>query len=186
MFGSMKRKLDLPPGSEHDSHRPDKVNFSCPRVELRSSKTCSSSQACKDNPPEPSDAHIQLPRTEKEVTPRVVPKVTHVTAVQETACDETLWHIARLPKTSAKACFAHQAITKKKCIAKIVQDGKSTAAPTYTGMMDSYKKNKLECMDFFFYNNDIDRCVKGMKRKWVKSRPEVLVVWLVKMGTNLS
>ena len=148
VFGSMKRKFDLPPGSEHDSHRPDKVNFSRPRVELRSSKTCSCTQACKDDPPEPSDADIQLPRTEKEVTPRVVPKVTHVTAVQETACDETQWRIARLPKTSAKACFAQQAITKKKCIAKIVQDGKSTTAPTYTGMMDSYKKNKLERMQF--------------------------------------
>ena len=89
VFGSMKRKLDLPQGSEHDSHRPDKVNFSRSRVELRSSKTCSSAQACKDDPPEPSDADIQLPRTEKEVTPKVVPKVTHVTAVQETACDET-------------------------------------------------------------------------------------------------
>ena len=81
VFGSMKRKLDLPPGSEHDSHRPDKVNFSRLRVELRSSKTCSSAQACKDDPLEPSDADIQLPRTKKEVTPKVVSKVTHVTAV---------------------------------------------------------------------------------------------------------
>ena len=186
VFGSMKRRLDLPPGSEYDSHRPDKVNFSRPRVELRSSKTYSSAQACKDDPLEPSDADIQLLRTEKEVTPRVVPKVTHVTAVQETACDETQWHIARLPKTLAKACFAQQAITKKKCIAKIVQDGKSTPAPTYTGMMDSYKKNKLERMQFFFCNDDIDRCVNGTKRKWVKSRPEVPEVWLVKMGTNLN
>ena len=185
VFGSMKRKFDLPPGSEHDSQRPDKVNFSRPRVELRSSKTCSSAQACKDDPPKPSDADFQLPRTKKEVTPRVVPKVTHVTAVQETACDETQWHIARLPKTLAKACFAQQAITKK-CIAKIVQDGKSTTAPTYTGMMDSYKKNKLEHMQLFFCNDDIDRCLKGTKRKWVKSRPEVPEVWPVKMGTNLS
>ena len=106
MFGSMKRKLDLPLGSEHDSHRPDKVNFSRPRVELRSSKTCSNAQACKDDLPKPSDANIQFSRIEKEVTPRVVPKVTHVTAVQKTACDETQWHIARLPKTLAKACFA--------------------------------------------------------------------------------
>jgi hypothetical protein len=32
--------------------------------------------------------------------------MTHVTAIQETTCKETEWHIARLPKTSAKACFA--------------------------------------------------------------------------------
>jgi hypothetical protein len=44
----------------------------------------------------------------------------HVTAVNEIACKEMEWHIARLPKTSAKACFAQQAITKQKCEAKIV------------------------------------------------------------------
>jgi hypothetical protein len=32
IFGSTKRKLDLPPGDDGDSHRPDKVNFSQPRV----------------------------------------------------------------------------------------------------------------------------------------------------------
>jgi hypothetical protein len=32
IFGNMKRKLDLPPGDDGDSHRPDKVNFSQPRV----------------------------------------------------------------------------------------------------------------------------------------------------------
>jgi hypothetical protein len=52
-----------------------------------------------------------------------------VTAIQETRCDESHWHIARLPKTSTKVCFAQQAITKKKCIAKIVQDNKSTIVP---------------------------------------------------------
>ena len=53
-------------------------------------------------------------------------------------------------------------------------------------MMDSYKKNKLERMQFFFCNDDIERCVKGTKRKWVKSRPEVPKVWPVKVGTNLT
>jgi hypothetical protein len=30
----------------------------------------------------------------------------HVTAIHEFACKKTEWHIARLPKTSAKAYFA--------------------------------------------------------------------------------
>jgi hypothetical protein len=30
IFGSTKHKLDLPPGDDGDSHRPDKVNFSQP------------------------------------------------------------------------------------------------------------------------------------------------------------
>src|SRR5450759_2063919 len=38
IFGSTKRKLDLPPGSDHDSHRQDKVNFSIPRMSTRSTK----------------------------------------------------------------------------------------------------------------------------------------------------
>jgi hypothetical protein len=36
IFGSTKRKLDLPPCNDGDSHRPDKVNFSQPRVQTRS------------------------------------------------------------------------------------------------------------------------------------------------------
>jgi hypothetical protein len=61
-----------------------------------------------------------------------------MTAIQETACKETEWHIARLPKTSAKACFAQQAITKKKYKAKIVQGNRVTASPTYTRTMVHY------------------------------------------------
>ena len=41
-------------------------------------------------------------------------------------------------------------------------------------------------MEFFFCNDDIERCVKGTKRRWVKSKPEVPNVWPVKIGTNLS
>jgi hypothetical protein len=109
-----------------------------------------------------------------------------VTAVHETACKETEWYIARLPKTSAKACFAQQAITKKKCEAKIVQGNKSTVAPTCTGVMQNAHKKRLEVMEFFFYNDDIERCVKGTKRKWVQSRPDIPSIWPVKIGTNLS
>ena len=92
----------------------------------------------------------------------------------------------KAPKDFCQGLLCSTGITKKKCIARIVQDGKSTAAPTYTGMMDSYKKNKLERMQFFFCNDDIERCVKGTRRKLVKSRPDVPKVWLVKMGTNLT
>jgi hypothetical protein len=110
----------------------------------------------------------------------------HVTAVHETACKETEWHIARLPKTSAKACFAQQAITKKKCEAKIVQGNKPMAAPTYTGVMQIAHNKRLEVMEFFFYNDNVERCVKETKRKWVQSRPDIPSIWLVKIGTNLS
>ena len=101
-------------------------------------------------------------------------------------CDETLWHIARLPKTSGKACFALQAITKKKCTAQIVQNNIPTAAPTYTGMMVNYRKNQNERMQFYFCNDDIEHCVKGTRRKWVLLVPAILTIWPVKVDTKLS
>jgi ABC-type methionine transport system ATPase subunit len=58
-----------------------------------------------------------------------------VIAIHETACKEIEWHIARLPKTSVKACFAQQVITKKNYKAKIVQGNIATAAPTGYGVL---------------------------------------------------
>ena len=34
LFGSTKRKLNMPPGADCDSHRPDKVNYSIPRPNI--------------------------------------------------------------------------------------------------------------------------------------------------------
>jgi hypothetical protein len=52
IFGSTKRKLDLPPGNDGDSHRPNKVNFSQPRVQTRSktahTEFAGASVACVD------------------------------------------------------------------------------------------------------------------------------------------
>jgi hypothetical protein len=180
VFGSQKRKADLPLGSEHESHRPDRVNFSRPRVKTRSTAAAGASCSLSDIPEEPS---IDL---QEHPIPNVNSRMTHVTAIHETACQETEWHISRLPKTSAKACFAQQAITKKNCKAKIVQGNTATAAPTYTGVMEHYQKKTDKVMEFFFCNDDIEHCVKGTKRRWVKSKPDVPNVWPVKIGTNLS
>ena len=40
--------------------------------------------------------------------------------------------------------------------------------------------------DFWFCWDDIDRCVKGTKRRWVLDWPEVPEVWPVLSGTNLN
>jgi hypothetical protein len=41
-------------------------------------------------------------------------------------------------------------------------------------------------MEFFFCNDDIERCVKGTKRKWVQLRPDIPSIWPVKIGTSFS
>jgi hypothetical protein len=186
VFGFQKRKADVPLGFEGESHRPDKVNFSRPRIATRSMRanhaSCSLLGVVEDLSPEQQED--QAPNNLGIVGNQG--RAGHVTAVHETTCKETEWHIARLPKTSAKACFAQQAITKIKCEAKIVQGNKPTAAPTYTSVMQNAHKKKPQVMQFFFCNNDIERCVKGTKRKWVQSRPDIPNIWPVKIGTNLS
>jgi hypothetical protein len=163
VFGSQKRKADVPLGFEGESHRPDKINFSRPRIATRSSRanhgSCSLPDVVEELSPELQED--QAPNNLGTVGDVEGPG--HVTAVHETACKEMEWHIARLPKTSAKACFTQQAITKKKCEAKIVQGSKPTVAPTYTGIMQNTHKKRPKVMEFFFCNDDIERCVKGTK-----------------------
>ena len=190
VFGSQKRKANMPLGCKQDSHRPDKVNFSHPRVRTRSSVANTSTPAegtiedgisfpagLEDMETMPSEEHQDCPWNHHPM---------YVTGTHETDCDEREWHISRLPKSSAKCCFAQQALTKKKCTTRIVRNNVATAAPTYTGPMVNYKKNRNDVMQFFFCNDDIERCVKGTKRKWVISVPEIPATWPVKRDTNLS
>jgi hypothetical protein len=120
VFGSQKRKADVPLGFEGESHRPDKVNFSHPRIATRSSRANHSSCSLPDVVEEVSPELQEDQAPNSLGTAGDIERPGHVTAVHEIACKEMEWHIARLPKTSAKACFAQQAITKKKCEAKIV------------------------------------------------------------------
>jgi hypothetical protein len=167
VFGSQKRKADVPLSFEDKSYRPDKVNFSRPWIATRFSRANHASCSLP-NVVEELCSELQEDQVPNNLGTMVnVGKLGHVTAIHETAWKETEWHIARLPKTSAKACFAQQAITKKKCEAKIVQDNKPMAAPTYTDVMLHVHKKKKEVMEFFFCNNDIERCVNGTRRKWV-------------------
>ena len=50
------------------------------------------------------------------------------------------------------------------------------------------KRSQIEARDngFFFCNDNIERCVKGTKKKWVQSRLDIPSIWPVKIGTNLS
>jgi hypothetical protein len=56
VFGSQKRKADVPLGFKGESHRSDKVNFSCPRIATRSSRadhtSCSLSDVVEKLSPE--------------------------------------------------------------------------------------------------------------------------------------
>jgi hypothetical protein len=54
VFGSQKHKVDISLGSEHESHRPDRVNFSCPWVRTRSTAAVGASCNLSEIPKKPS------------------------------------------------------------------------------------------------------------------------------------
>ena len=74
LFGSTKRKLNLPPCVDYDSHRPNKVNYTiyCPNTRTTRQRI-------------------------GELLSYAIYGVTHTTSVLETNCLASNWHIARLP-----------------------------------------------------------------------------------------
>ena len=186
VFGSQKQKANVHLDFEGESNRPNKVNFSRPRIATRSSRanhaSCSLPDVVEELSPELQEDQI----LNYQGTTSDVGRIGHITAVHKIAYKEIEWHIARLPKTLAKVCFAQQTITKKKCKARIVEGNKPTTAPTYTGIIQHSHKKRLEVIEFFFYNDDIERCIKGTKEKKVQSRLDIPNIWPLKIGTNLS
>lgn len=192
VFGSKKRGLNTPIGSEFDTHRPDKVSFSHPRVQTRSAKAqCTQefvdlgqAQAERDDTVAVAE-EVDAPAPCKAIFSN---GIIHISIVQESDCDVKEWHIARVKKArSGAACWAMQAVSKNQCRAKIVRENKDTPAPTYSGKYKNYHTNAVLRQDFHFCPDDIERCVKGTFRKWVLTRPDSIPdVWPVKRGTNLK
>ena len=106
VFGSQKRKADVPLGFEGESHRLDKVNFSRPRIATKLSRANHASCSLLDVVEELSPELQEDQTPNNQGTMSDVGRVGHVSVVHKTTYKEIEWHIARLPKTSAKACFA--------------------------------------------------------------------------------
>ena len=127
VFGSQKQKPDTPIGADEDSHRPNTVNFSWPRPPKWVTRSHASTLPTIVEGVEGSVEQVHA-------SPPFGTDICHVTIVQESNVNERTWYIARVSKTSAKACWAQMAVTKKKCTARIILHGKSTPAPTYSNL----------------------------------------------------
>ena len=163
LFGSTKRKLDLPPVADCDSHRPDKVNYLIPHPNTRVKRACI-----------------------EESLNSAEHGMAHTTSMLETNCPSSHWHIARLPSNSAKRCWAMQANTGSLCNAKVGTSKHGTLAPTYKGLKKEYHSTNNVEYEFWFCHDDIKRCVSGNKKMYVLDWPVVPNTWPVKIGTNLS
>jgi len=87
IFGNTKQKLDVPIDDAGDSHRPDKLNFSQPRVRTRSNSTL-------------------VGLLEGRSIEAVVNTSSHVTIAFECECDMSKWYIARINHKSGAKCQA--------------------------------------------------------------------------------
>jgi hypothetical protein len=152
IFGSTKRKLDLPPGDDGNSHKPDKVNFSQPQEQTRS-----------------RTAHTEVAGASMSGADK--DELPHVTTALESDCNMSQWHIVRISHRSSCKCHAQQAATNFKYTARIAKGSKGTAAPTYRGRNTQYGRTKVIVSDFWFCPDDIKRCVKGSEHSWVLDWP---------------
>lgn len=146
VFGSKKRRLDVPIGNAGDSHRPDRIKKFQPRVQTRSS-------VVSTEPSNGKEKHLE------------VNKSRHVSIAFESNCDTSKWHIATInPKSNAK-CSAQQWGSNLKCTAKIARGQNGTPAPTSRGKKEDCGTKREIVTQFWFCVDDIERCVKGIKRK---------------------
>ena len=113
VFGSHKRKPDTSIEADDETHSPDTFNFSRPHAGKRITRARAATMPTILEEPLPTSCEVPLHSD-------VGVDIWHVTTIQEIQDNEKMWHIARLPKTSAKQCWAQMAVTKKKCRARII------------------------------------------------------------------
>ena len=182
-FGSMKRKHGIPFGSENESHRPDKVNFSFPL-------NPTAPPHLVHLPHEHVAAHVEhVPVSEAPSSSQNLGFVSSLDTnneVLETDCDDAIWHIERTKPASKVQCTAIRSKTYIKCKNRIAKSVEGTPAPTYTGMHLPYNCKEARLHKFWFCADDIHRCVRGTLRQYILHRPTNPEFWPVKKGTNLT
>ena len=168
----------MPLGSDNDSHCPNKVKFSIPRV-VQTRSTC----ARLDERILTSQFHLK----DNECMDTRPIQMNHFNNVLVTNCDVSKWHIACCPTKYVKQCCALQAITKKKkCTSRIAKGSKGTPTLIYHGLKIAYGTHEEVFVDFWFCCDDIERCVKGYKRQFVLDWRGIPNTWPVRVGTKLS
>ena len=110
VFGSTTWQLNLPLRSLFDSHRLEKMNFSRPRVQRTTRKGCrdyalAAIDLSSPSSPTSSDG-IRIMSPPPSASTILDVQVKHVASVEEFDYNARQWHIAQLPKTAKKKCFA--------------------------------------------------------------------------------
>ena len=128
VFGSAKRKLDLPPGDETDSHRHDRVNYSVPKLSKKGSPSQSRIALSV-----PSNANMGRSAKASSSHGGVVRTKTGLPVFELSCANLMSWRIERISSSSLDLCRGHSA-SGVKCNAKIAKYRRAVAAPTFNGI----------------------------------------------------
>ena len=128
VFGSAKRKLDLPPGDETDSHRHDRVNYSVPKLSKKGSPGQSRIALSV-----PSNANMGRSAKASSLHGGVVRTRTGLPVIESSCANLMSWRIEHISPSSFDLCRGHSA-SGVKCNAKIAKYRRAVAAPTFNGI----------------------------------------------------
>jgi hypothetical protein len=108
--------------------------------------------------------------------------------ILEAPYKDGVWHIERCPPTSHVQCSTLQKSTKHSCATKIITVSTSIGvlALIYLGLWSRFLGAPLKLHKLWFYADDMNRCIGGMKHKYALDKPTVLEIWRLKVETNFT
>ena len=196
IFGTAKRKLNLPPGDDSDSHRHDQMNFAVPKVDegvsffqaqrvvRPNSKVGESVSVVRSSSPLLQSKVLTRSMTGTRRTPNGVPVTSSENPVFESPCSNTAqFRIERIASESSEMCCGRYG--GKRCNIRIAKYRRAVAAPTFLGIEMQSKSSDTRQVQVWFCPTRLDRCVLGPEAKWIINYPDVPDKWPVKLGTNL-
>ena len=180
VFGSAKRKLDLPPGDDSDSHHHDRVNYSVPKL----SKGASATQCWNGLSMPSASRHGQSPKPSTSVV-GVVRSKNRLPILESPCTDLLSWRIERISPSSLDLCRGHSA-DGTKCNAKIAKYRRAIAAPTFIGIQRLRKSRQTKQMQFWFCPGKLQACIKDTRSRSIVHYPALPRVWPIVLGTKLT
>ena len=176
IFGTAKRKLDLPPGDDSDSHRHDRVNYAVPKVgegvsffQARrfvrpSSKVGESIRVVRSSSPLLQSKVSTRSMIGTRRTPNGVPVTSSGNPVFESPCsDAAQFQIERIASESSEMCRGRYG--GKRCNARIAKYRRAIAAPTFLGIEMQSKSSDTRQVQVWFCPTRLDRWVLGPRAK---------------------
>jgi hypothetical protein len=161
VFGSQKRRPDTPISDDGETYRPNTVNFSRPLPGKRVTRS----------QPEtlPTIIEESSPLYKRVKCLHLQDLVSNVSPPCKKPRYMSLFGILPAYPIPLGSLVGLIMRARKKCTARIDTNHKSIFASTYIGMWHHYKLQSMKRTDFVFCPDDIERCVKGPRRKWVMS-----------------